>query len=161
MTVWNPNPKHICTMVQLKASHEGTLGLVSNHTLTARSGKHARANGAKRSRSSGGGVGSRSAEKAFQDGANFLASGKGQKVVGGQSSKRVQQGARRGEGGSSEIERVQQVVRGGEGGSSESGSGAGGIGQSDAESAPDDDDVGGMMKKKHGLKMGTPRKVFL
>ena len=33
---------------------------------------------------------------------HFLSSGKGQKVVGGQSIKRVEQDARRGEGGSSE-----------------------------------------------------------
>ena len=62
---------------------------------------------------------SRSAMQAFEDG--FLASGNGQKVVGGQSSKRVEQEARRGPGGSSESCRW-----------------AGGSGQSDVDSAHDD-----------------------
>ena len=66
-----------------------------------------------------GAVMSRSAMQAFEDG--FLASGNRQKVVGGQSSKRVEQEARRGPGGSSESCRW-----------------AGGSGQSDVDSAHDD-----------------------
>ena len=102
----------------------------------------------KRPRSSGGGVGSgagssaaslrsrstggrdgRSAAHDFEESAHFLASGKGQKVVGGQSRKRVEQEARRGQGG------------GPESGSWAAGSGqsdgeaSGGSGQSDGETA--------------------------
>jgi hypothetical protein len=65
-----------------------------------------------------GAVGSRSAAQAFEESVHFLASCKGQKVVGGQSSKRVEQEARCGQGGSPEI-----------------GSWAGGSGQSDGEAS--------------------------
>ena len=65
-----------------------------------------------------GDVGSRSAAKDFEESAHFLTSGKGQKVVGGQSRKRVEQEARRGQGGGPE-----------------SGSWAAGSGQSDGEAS--------------------------
>jgi hypothetical protein len=100
-----------------------------------------------RSRSTGGrdgrgegDVGSRSAAHDFEESAHFLASGKGQKVVGGQSRTRVQQEARRGQGGDLEsgswgADSGQQEARRGQGGGLESGSWGAERGQSDGETS--------------------------
>ena len=115
--------KHFCTMVQHKPLHQGTWGdCFKSHTdLLDRAGNHlgpmafksknsscgclTSGAGSSASASRGrdasgeGAVVSRSAQD-FQNGANLLASGKGQKVVGGQSGKRDQlQGTRGRQGG--------------------------------------------------------------
>lgn len=76
-------------------------GGVGSGAGSSESARGSRSTGGRDGRGEGD-VGSRSAAQDFEESAHFLASGKGQKVVGGQSRKRVEQQARRGQGGGPE-----------------------------------------------------------